>query len=276
MKEQLMTWINFAGQAVLSNSGWMTWNLFLALVPLALSFWLFQKPRSRSLFWGTLILLGATLLPNGRYIRLFLTRLLSISNTGKIYILGALTITLLLMGLDFWAKRRNKSRTLLWWLGFLVFVAFLPNAPYVLTDIIHLIDDIRQGYSVWVITLALFPSYMLFMVLGFQAYVLSLMYLGDYMKRQGWSQFILGTETVFHGLTAIGIYLGRFQRFNSWDIITKPDVLVHSVMNDLIGKLPVLVMVITFVTIAVLYWGAKWINVALRDRFEYKNPQVLA
>ena len=267
MKEQMMLWISLAWQAMLSNNGWMSWNLFLALLPLALSFWLFQKPRARSLLWGTLLLLGATLLPNGRYIGRFLRALLSLSNTGKIYLLGALALTLLLMVLDFWAKRRHQSRTLLWWLGFLAFVAFLPNAPYVLTDIIHLIEDIRKGYSVWVITLALIPQYLLFMVLGFQAYVLSLMHLGDYMKRQGWSKSIFCTEAIFHALSAIGIHLGRFQRFNSWDIITKPDALVSSVANDLIGKRPILVMAITFVTIAGLYWATKWVNVAVRDRF---------
>nr|MCF6375690.1 DUF1361 domain-containing protein [Tychonema sp. BBK16] len=29
------------------NVRWMSWNLFLGLIPLALSFWLFHKPRSR-------------------------------------------------------------------------------------------------------------------------------------------------------------------------------------------------------------------------------------
>jgi uncharacterized membrane protein len=55
-------------------------------------------------------------------------------------------------------------------------MAFLPNAPYVLTDILHLVDDIRQGYSIWTITLLLVPQYVLFMQLGFEAYVISVLF----------------------------------------------------------------------------------------------------
>jgi uncharacterized membrane protein len=66
-----------------------------------------------------------------------------------------------------------------------------------------------------------------------------------------------------HGLSAVGIYLGRFQRFNSWHILTQPDALVMSVFNDLTGKRPALVMAVTFVVIAVLYWLMKQITLAI-------------
>ena len=152
-----------------------------------------------------------------------------------------------------------------WWFCFLVFISFLPNAPYVLTDVIHLIDDIRKGYSIWIITLALIPLYLLFMFVGFQAYVISLMHMGDYMRRQGWGRFILVSEFVVHALSAIGIYLGRFLRFNSWDIITNTQMLVNSVMEDLMAKRPVLVMLITFVVISGLYWLMKWLTLGVKQ-----------
>ncbi len=88
MKEELIARVV---QVLRINMSWMTWNLFLAFIPLALSVWLFRFRRGSS--W-------------------------------------------------------------LWWLGFLVFYAFLPNAPYLLTDVIHLIDDIRKIQSIWMITLA--------------------------------------------------------------------------------------------------------------------------
>ncbi|WP_287519547.1 DUF1361 domain-containing protein [Okeania sp. SIO2C2] len=124
----------------------------------------------------------------------------------------------------------------MWWFCLLIFIAFLPNAPYVLTDIIHLDQDLRQSNSVWVLTLAVVPQYLLFMFIGFEAYVLSLINLGYYLQREGWSNFILGIELIIHCLSAIGIYLGRFKRFNSWDIVTNPNTLIKSVYSDMFGQ----------------------------------------
>jgi uncharacterized membrane protein len=265
MKLELMSLIMEALRAMGYNIGWMSWNLFLGLIPLALSFVLFRKPRSRWLLWGTGFLLGATLLPSMRVFFHFLKHI--VQDLGKTYVLGAIAITLALMAVDIWVLRQRGVRSLRWWGGFLVFIAFLPNAPYVLTDIIHLIEQIQQGYSVWTVTLALIPQYLAFMLAGFGAYVLSVMNLGYYLKQQGWGKFLLVTEIIIHGLTAIGIYLGRFIRFNTWDIITNPDALVNTVMNDLVGKRPVLVMIVTFAVITSLYWVMKQITLGLNRRF---------
>lgn len=259
---EIFTWMDYASEAMLSNSRWMTWNTFLALVPLALSFWLFKPGRSRWFTWGVALMLGLTFFPNARIVGWFLRHL--IPDLGLPYLLGAVLVTAGLMAVDIWVIKRSHSRSMRWWFGFLVFISFLPNAPYVLTDVIHLIDDIRKGYSIWIITLALIPLYLLFMIVGFQAYVLSLMHMGDYMRRQGLGRFILVSEFVVHALSAIGIYLGRFLRFNSWDIITNPQMLVNSVMEDLMAKRPVLVMLITFVVISVLYWLMKWLTLGVK------------
>lgn len=252
--------IHAAKQALMANWGWMAWNLFLALVPLVTSFWLFHQPKSRFLWWSVMILTSLTFIIGinrynlGNAINLVAHQIhQTYFGTDSIYIAGAFVLTLILLGIDIWLFGKQGARSLLWWLGFMVFVAFLPNAPYVLTDIIHLIEDIRQGYSIWIISLALIPQYLLFMLIGFQAYVLSLIYLGEYLKRHAWSQYIWPAELLLHALSSIGIYLGRFKRFNSWHILTQPDQLVMSIFNDLTGKKPVLVMIVTFLIIAGLY-----------------------
>lgn len=268
MTAQLLNWFAIAGQAMAGNGRFMMWNLFLALVPLALSFWLFHRPRSAILRYGVWLLLGATFLPSTYHVFYYLLHL--VRDVGKTYLLGAFAVTLIFMGLDIFLMRRlnraSVSRSLVWWVGFFAFVAFLPNAPYVLTDIIHLIDDIRQGYSVWIITLALVPQYLLFMGAGFFAYVLSLINLGEYLKKQSLTKFIFPAEIILHALTAVGIYLGRFIRFNSWDIVTNPDDLVVSITDDLVGKRPVLVMLVTFVIIAGLYWLMKLVTLGIIER----------
>ena len=169
------------------------------------------------------------------------------------------------LALSYWLFCGRGRRTVAWWIGFAIFMAFLPNAPYVLTDVIHLIDDIRAGYSIWIITLVLIPQYLLFMFAGMEAYVLSVINLGRYLQRRNWARFVPMVELVVHALSAIGIYLGRFQRFNSWDILTQPDTLVISVVDDLLGKRPLVIVAITFVVITVVYWLMKQMTLALAN-----------
>ncbi|MBD6616868.1 DUF1361 domain-containing protein [Komarekiella sp. 'clone 1'] len=191
MKEELLARVL---QVLRINMSWMTWNLFLAFIPLALSVWLFRIRRNRS--W-------------------------------------------------------------LWWLGFLVFYAFLPNAPYLLTDVIHLIDDIRTIQSVWMITLVLIPVYLVVILSGFEAYVISLVNWGYYLHRIGKSQWILWVELITHFLCAVGVYWGRFLRFNSWDFITQPDAVLTRGVEEILGKQPLVIIAITFVILVGLYWIMK-------------------
>lgn len=176
------------------------------------------------------------------------------------------------LALSVWLFRRtSQSRSILWWMGFLVFIAFLPNAPYLLTDIIHLIHAIRTNYSVWIITLVLIPQHLLAILAGFEAYIVSLINLGYYLHRQGARKFIIWAELITHALSAVGIYLGRFKRFNSWDLVTQPDDLLETVIDDLTSKRPVLVIAITFVVLTVLYWLMKQVTLGLMLKMRSKR-----
>ncbi len=191
------------------HSGWIIWNLFLAFIPLALSFLLF--------------------------------------------------------------RRRTNSRSILWWLAFIVFIAFLPNAPYLLTDIIHLIRATRSGYSVWIITLIFIPLHLFAILSGFEAYVVSVMNQGHYLRRQGAEKFVFPAELILHALNAIGVYLGRFRRFNSWDFVTDPGNIFASTFDDLTTKRPLIVIFATFVIITVFYWLMKQITLGVVLRVRYRG-----
>ncbi|UBF23605.1 DUF1361 domain-containing protein [Kovacikia minuta CCNUW1] len=195
-------------------SGWILWNLFLAFIPLVLSFWLF--------------------------------------------------------------RRKTHERSIPWWLGLAVYIAFLPNAPYLLTDIIHLIKGIRVGNSAWIIALIFVPLHVLAILSGFEAYVVSVMNQGHYLKRQGWKHLIVWIELITHALCAVGIYLGRFRRLNSWDLVSDPENVLFNTLNDLTSKLPLLVIAVTFVILTVLYWLFKQITLGLvlRVRYARMNKEI--
>lgn len=190
---------------------------------------------------------------------------------GHQFMIWNLFLAFIPLVLSVWLFRWSRSRSILWWVGFLFFIAFLPNAPYVLTDIIHLIDLIRREYSVWIVTLVLIPQYLLFILAGFEAYVISLINLGYYLHKQGQEKYIVWIELVTHALCSVGIYLGRFERFNSWDFLTQIDNLARSVLDDLVGKWPVIVMAITFVVLASLYWLMKQVTLGIVFRRRYQK-----
>lgn len=156
--------------------------------------------------------------------------------------------------------RRSKTRLLFWWLVFIVYITFLPNAPYLLTDIIHLIEAIRANYSIWITTLIFIPLHSLAILVGWEFYVIALINQGHYIKQQGKRKFIFPSELLTHLLCAIGIFLGRFRRFNSWDLVTKPDLLLTSTIEDLTAKKPLFVILLTWIVLSIFYWLTKQIT----------------
>ena len=138
-----------------------------------------------------------------------------------------------------------------------------------LTDLIHLTPAIQQSDSVLINTLITIPRFVLFEVIGFGAYVLALINLGDYLKRTGANRFVLPIELTLHGLCAIGIFLGRVERFNSWDLLTRPSRVVISFAENFQDPRPLMFMTISFGLLTALYWVAKQIGVALLLQREY-------
>ena len=175
--------------------------------------------------------------------------------------------------LSVWLFRWSDRRSPVLWVILATFIAFLPNAPYVLTDIIHYIRSIRGGLSTSVIIFALTPQYLIFLIGGFQAYVMSLLNLEFYLTKIGQEKSIFAVQILIHFLSEIGIYLGRFLRFNSWDFVTQPDELAETLARDLSHKQPVLAITITFIILLGLYWITKQINLGLVLRFQQLHKE---
>ena len=60
----------------------------------------------------------------------------------------------------------GRNRTKGWWFGAVTFVLFLPNAPYLLTDVVHLFGDIRSRPSDLQVLGIYVPVYLLLFSLG--------------------------------------------------------------------------------------------------------------
>jgi len=123
--------------------------------------------------------------------------------------------------------RRGRSRIVVFALG-LAWLAFLPNAPYILTDLIHLAPTYDR-VPLWYEALLLVTSAWTGLLLG-----LISLYLVQAVVRValGFVVSWLFVACTFVAC-AFGIYLGRFKRFNSWEIISNPHTIAHAILPNL-------------------------------------------
>lgn len=158
--------------------------------------------------------------------------------------------------------RAGIVRSRLWWFGVVLFVLFLPNAPYVITDVVHLFSDIRTARSDLQILGEFIPLYTVFFAIGFGCYVAALDRLHGYLASDAPQLSWWKVEYALHGLCAVGLYLGRVLRFNSWDVFMGPQHLLGS-LDILVGPFPIALIVVTFFALIV----GSWLTRAVRDAF---------
>ena len=156
--------------------------------------------------------------------------------------------------------RSRAIRNLAWWLLLIVFVTFLPNAPYILTDSIHIIELSQKDYPLWSIILVLIPQYILFIIVGFEAYVISLTRLDNYLVNLVAKKNLILINAIAHLLCVVGIYIGRFERFNSWDLVTKPAEVILTTIRDLLEIENLFTIAIAFILIWLVSELTKLVN----------------
>lgn len=98
----------------------------------------------------------------------------------------------------------------------------IPNAAYVLTDVVHLPAAVRREPSDRLVMLVVFPLYAAFFAVGFLAYCDALRRLRRHVTHLGWVRRGWTIEIAVHAASAVAIYLGRIHRLNSWDVAREP------------------------------------------------------
>ncbi len=134
-----------------------------------------------------------------------------------------------------------------------VWLAFLPNAPYILTDLVHLRE--RPPVPFW---------YDLAMLLsgagvGLLAGYVSLADVQGVLARRWSATLAWAISVAVLFLSAFGIYLGRVLRWNSWDVLTAPGALGRDIARSALTLDPtVAVMTLVFGGMLTLGYVALW------------------
>ncbi|HSR21802.1 MAG TPA: DUF1361 domain-containing protein [Anaerolineales bacterium] len=110
-----------------------------------------------------------------------------------------------------------------------LWLIFFPNAPYILTDLQHLGDRV-SNVPLWYDVIMLIWFSWTGMLLG----VVSLNLMQEIILRQLGRLFSWVFVIAVAGLTSVGLYLGRFVRLNSWDILQDPSGTASDVFSWLL------------------------------------------
>jgi len=102
------------------------------------------------------------------------------------------------------------------WVLATAWLFFLPNAPYIFTDLTHLGPRHRSLF--WVDLVLIVMTAWTASLVGFLSlYLMQTLVSRRYGWVTGW-----GFAVVVSGLVGVGIYIGRFLRWNSWDVLVNP------------------------------------------------------
>jgi uncharacterized membrane protein len=141
-------------------------------------------------------------------------------------------------------------------IGFsLLWLLFLPNSFYMISDFIHLSEIPRVDllFDVVMFTSFIYTGVML----GFSSLYLVHMEFRRRFSRRSAAAWIVSTTF----LCSIGIYIGRDLRWNSWDILTNPGGLLFDVSDRLFRPSDFPQMIVTIVSFTVLLtsmYGLLW------------------
>ena len=128
-----------------------------------------------------------------------------------------------------YARARRRIDALVWVL-LVPWLLFFPNAPYLLTDFIHLDEG---PAPLWYDALMLSAFAWTGLMLGFGSlYLVQMILRQAFGARVAWAG-VLGAL----GLASVGVYIGRFIRFNSWDALLHP-LAVADVVREQLGSVP--------------------------------------
>ncbi len=191
-------------------------------------------------------------------VALVIARIAWTGNTHYAFLIWNLFLAWLPMIFVVLARERQKPGGNPGWRFFAfagAWLLFFPNAPYMLTDLVHLTRQFYQHF--WVDLVLILTCALTALVIGF----VSLYLMQSAVRRMAGAVASWVFIAAIAGLSGIGICLGRFLRFNCWDVVLRPTTIVHrlgewtvaSANAPVLLALPILFAAFLFTAYLMLY-----------------------
>ena len=115
------------------------------------------------------------------------------------------------------------------WILFSLWILFFPNAIYIITDFVHLKQ--RNNIPLWFDVILIFSAASNGLVMAFiSLYQVEIFLLSKFNERK--------TSFILYGclfVSSFGVYIGRFLRWNSWDIFFNPFQFIFEIIQPFVN-----------------------------------------
>jgi uncharacterized membrane protein len=187
-----------------------------------------------------------------------------LDNFTFIWINSALALVTVMFG---WLMSKANSIFAKAWTGFL-WLIFLPNTIYILTDITHLFEQWSKVDILFKFILII--QYAFFSIYGIITFVIATYFFQKLLegkKEKGIKTTTIAAICILNFIVGFGVILGGIQRTNSWYIFTDPSRVLEDILNIIysqellmlsfeVGVLANLIYFLMAETVAT--WGKKY------------------
>ncbi|RCR71377.1 DUF1361 domain-containing protein [Larkinella punicea] len=135
------------------------------------------------------------------------------------------------------------------WPGLVFWLLFLPNSPYIITDLFHVRHVSEE--TVWFDTMMIFMCALTGLLAGLYSQLLVHRMLSERLGRTQTWVVMIGCLV----LTSFGVYLGRYIRLNSWDLFTDPLELAQLIGKSLVNPFALKLTLSYTFALVTLYTG---------------------
>ncbi|WP_454387637.1 DUF1361 domain-containing protein [Streptococcus sp. Marseille-Q8145] len=142
----------------------------------------------------------------------------------------------------------SKKQKWLYPLLLVVWLAFYPNTFYMLTDLVHMT---WVGDTLWnPVSMRLFMAFVPSILFGVYCGIESWNILRERWKWTWWLDMLVVAGLSY--LSSLAIYIGRYDRLNTWDLVTRPQLVVQKLLETFQKDRLVFILGFTFIQIMTL------------------------
>ncbi|RKV79707.1 MAG: DUF1361 domain-containing protein [Streptococcus sp.] len=170
----------------------------------------------------------------------FLVYMEGITKTGPDLIWNMM---LALIAYDFAVLTRYFKQAWLFPILFILWLVFYPNTFYMITDIVHMhwVGDTLWNRASLHLFMVFVPSILFGIYCGIESWLILL----ERFKFSWWTELL--ATLVLSVVSSMAIYIGRYDRLNTWDLVSNPGQVVQKLLETFQRERLLFILGFTFI-----------------------------